>query len=143
MKRIEDIENMEVDALEEQAKAGNAPVPEGFRERLESALAAKAIADESSPEPKPKPRKGKPVFKPSARKLLGWLPYAGIAAAIIVVVLAIGNKDRELIDTFDDPALAYAQVEDAFRQISDKMSHGMELASGTESTGDTPTNNNE
>ena len=51
MKRIEDIENMEVDALEEQAKADNATVPEGFRERLESTLVAKAIADESSPEP--------------------------------------------------------------------------------------------
>lgn len=143
MKRIEDIENMEIDALEEQATADNAPLPEDFRERLEATLAAKAIADGASPKPKPKPRKGKPVFKPSARKLMGWLPYAGAAAAIIVAVLAIRNKDRELIDTFNDPALAYAQVEDTFRQISDKMSHGMELASGSESTEDMPANNNE
>lgn len=134
---------MEPDALEERASAENAPLPDGFHKRLETILAANAIFDGTSPEPKPKPRKGKPVFKPSAGKLMGWLPYAGIAAAILVAVLAVGNKDRELIDTFDDPALAYAQVEDAFRQISDKMSHGMELASGTESTGDSPANNNE
>ena len=37
MKRIEDIENMELDALEEQAKADNAPLPEGFREMRLSA----------------------------------------------------------------------------------------------------------
>ena len=67
--------------------------------------------------------------KTSGRKLVRWIPYAGIAAAIIVVVLAIGNKDRELIDTFDDPALAYAQVEDAFNQISSKMARGIEIAS--------------
>ncbi|MBR5034010.1 MAG: hypothetical protein IKX71_01765 [Bacteroidales bacterium] len=72
--------------------------------------------------------------KTSGRKLVRWIPYAGIAAAIIVVVLAIGNKDRELIDTFDDPALAYAQVEDAFNQISSKMARGIEIASESDTT---------
>lgn len=72
--------------------------------------------------------------KPSGRKLARWIPYAGIAAAVIVVVLAIGNKDRELIDTFDDPALAYAQVEDAFNQISNKMARGVAIASETDTT---------
>ena len=72
--------------------------------------------------------------KTSGRKLVRWIPYAGIAAAIIVVVLAVGNRDRELIDTFDDPALAYAQVEDAFNQISSKMARGIEIASESDTT---------
>ena len=72
--------------------------------------------------------------KTSGRKLMRWIPYAGIAAAVIVVVLAIGNKDRELIDTFDDPTLAYAQVEDAFKQISEKMARGVEIASEADTT---------
>ena len=74
--------------------------------------------------------------KPSGKKLTRWIPYIGIAAAIIVVVMAIGNRDRELIDTFDDPALAYAQVEDAFKQISEKMVRGVEIASETGSAAD-------
>ncbi|MBP5505850.1 MAG: hypothetical protein J6X89_07095 [Bacteroidales bacterium] len=73
-------------------------------------------------------------MKKDAKKFrLGSLiPYAGIVAVLVVVVLAFTNQDREFIDTFDDPSLAYAQVEEAFKQISDNMAKGVEMADNNE-----------
>ena len=45
------------------------------------------------------------------------------AAALLFALPARGPKD-----TFDDPYLAYAEVEKAFQTISDKMSDGLDLA---------------
>ena len=127
MKKINDIENLEVEALEAAAQQESVPVPEGLKGRIEEALAAKTIVDSATP--KHNPEEKRPVFKPSGRKLMRWIPYVGIAAAVIVVVLAINKKDTELIDTFDDPAVAYAQVEEIFKQISDNMAKGMDMNS--------------
>jgi len=135
MKRIEDILNMDAEALEAAALQENVPAPEGLKERIETKIAAKTIADETSPKPDPKAKK--PVFKPAGKRFKRLLPYVGIAAAVLLVVLFTHDRDKEPIDTFEDPAMAYAQVEDVFKQISDKMSHGIEMAA------DATTNNND
>lgn len=113
MKRIEDIEKMEWDELEAAAQEVEVPVPPGLEARIRASLAAKALV---SPRPKP--------------AVAGWVPYAALAAAAALAAVAVIPRSREdrLPDTFDDPYLAYAQVEATFRTISDKMTGSIDLA---------------
>ena len=59
------------------------------------------------------------------------LQYSGIAAAAVVVLALVllkpGMEKDTLQDTFDDPYMAYAQVEKAFAEITNKMSMGVEM----------------
>ena len=61
----------------------------------------------------------------SGRKIYtSWI--SGIAATL-VLMLGIGlalQQSRAPKDTFDDPALAYAQVQEVFRQISSGVQQG-------------------
>ena len=60
------------------------------------------------------------------------LPAVGIAAALAVVA-AIGlTRDPEPADTFDDPYLAYAQVEAVFAKISGTVAYGAGKLEDTE-----------
>ena len=61
---------------------------------------------------------------------LRWLPLAGIAAAAAIALLLMLPRasDAPLRDTYDDPELAYAQVEETFKMISSKMAGGVALA---------------
>lgn len=120
MKRIEDIERMEPDELEAAALEKEVPVPQGLEDRIKASLTTRAL-DESQPKPA------------QAR----WLPYAALAAASLAAVAIIPwNKGGELKDTFDDPYLAYAEVEATFRKISDKMATGVDLAAKAGETAD-------
>lgn len=59
------------------------------------------------------------------------------AAAIVVgVVLAIAWHNSQPVDTFSDPALAYAQLEETFSYMSEKMNVGFEKAVEAESVFD-------
>ena len=107
MKRIEDIENLSLEELEQ--AAGNAPVPEGLVSRLEAALAAGEVIDQT-------------VERRSGKR---WIPYASLAAAAALVAAIVIPAARQPKDSFDDPLLAYAKVEETFRYISDKMSEGV------------------
>lgn len=113
MKRIEDIEKMELEELESAALEKDVPVPSGLEDRIMASLAAKTL---SEPQPKPAPAR--------------WAPYAALAvAATLAAVLIIPRSHaNKLKDTFDDPYLAYAQVEATFQLISDKMATGVHLA---------------
>ena len=73
----------------------------------------------------------------SRKKIL----ICSIAAAVVLLaaVIAVGvSRQRPLQDTFDDPYLAYAEVEKTFRHISDKMNVGLELASEARTTAEKP-----
>ena len=60
------------------------------------------------------------------------LPAVGIAAALAVVA-AIGlTRNPEPADTFDDPYLAYAQVEAVFAKISGTVAYGAGKLEDTE-----------
>lgn len=108
MKRIEDIINKDYEELVEASR--EVDVPEGLEERLSAAIAAH---EATRVEPKIKDR-----------RLIRWLPYSAAAAAAVAAVVIGLNMANRPKDTFDDPYLAYAQVEAAFRTISDKMSVG-------------------
>ena len=110
MKRLEDIEYMDVEQLEAAALQEHIPIPEGLEDRIKASIAAATVAEGAA--------KQKPVR---------WIPYAAVAAAAAIAAVAIipSRSNAGLKDTFDDPYLAYAQVEAVFQNISDKMSVGV------------------
>lgn len=121
MKRIEDIEILQDDELEAAALGEDIKVPAGLEGRIKSAIAAK-----ESLKPKAVPAR--------------WIPYAAfaVAAGLGAVVVVQHNGSGRLRDTFDDPLLAYAQVEATFQKISDKMALGVDLAAKAGETAEKP-----
>lgn len=111
MKRIDDIEKMGLEELEAAAIAGNADVPQGLEERIKERILAREMSK-----------------MPVGRKVL---QLGGIAAAVALALLIFNlwRVDDQLQDTFEDPRMAYAQVEKAFAEISNKMSMGVEMVS--------------
>lgn len=120
MKRLEDLEMMEPEQLEEAALREDIKVPADLEERIKASLAAASIAKETQPQ----------------KKTVRWFPYTALAAAAAVAALLVLPRlgEPELKDTFDDPYLAYAQLEEAFQTISDKMSNGVNEAQEANST---------
>ena len=110
MKKIEDIERMTEEELEAAALKENIHAPEGLKDRIKASLAAESIAEEPA-------RKRSP------------LPYIAVAAAAAVAaIVAIPHRGPAIKDTYSDPYLAYAKVEETFNTISNKMAAGISLA---------------
>lgn len=121
MKTLEEIENLSLEELEQKAAECAAPVPDGLERRLRETLAARELADAARPRP--------------AR----WIPYASLAVAAAAALIALPQRGPK--DTFDDPLLAYAEVEKTFQTISSKMSVGMDIVRDAEETATLPYNN--
>lgn len=121
MKRIQDIEKLQEADLEMAALGEDITIPAGLEERLKAAIAAKE------------------AVKPKAEPVR-WIPYAALAVAAGFAAVAIirHNGSGKLQDTFDDPYLAYAQVEATFQKISDKMAIGVDIAAKAEQTAEKP-----
>ena len=111
MKRIDDIEKMGLEELEAAAMAGNTGVPQGLEERIKERILAREMSK-----------------MPVGRRVL---QLGGIAAAVVLALMLLkpGMVEDQLQDTFEDPRMAYAQVEKAFAEISNKMSMGVEMVS--------------
>ncbi len=113
MKRIEDIEKLSIEELE--AASETLPVPEGFRQRIESTLLSEeSLAAEGV--------RGRKTVRLAVRSVVSMLAVAAVVAAVLLI-----RKPAELKDSFDDPMLAYAQVEQTFQYISGKMSGGIDM----------------
>ena len=113
MKTIEDIEKMTAEELDRLFDDSAQAAPDGLEARLGAAVTAAAAREAWGPAA---PR------KTAAR----WLPWA-VALASAAFVLAVFTPPKPK-DSFDDPALAYAEVEKAFQLISEKMSQGKAIA---------------
>lgn len=111
MKRIDDIEKMELEELEAAAMAGNTGVPQGLEERIKERILAREMTK-----------------MPVGRRVMR---LGGIAAAVALALMLLkpGMVEDQLQDTFEDPHMAYAQVEKAFEEISSRMSMGVEMVS--------------
>ena len=121
MKTLEEIERLSLEELEQKATRAAAPVPDELQERLRQTLAARELADAVRPRP------------------TRWIPYASLAvAAAAAAVIALPQRGPK--DTFDDPRLAYAEVEKVFRTISDKMNDGVALVREAEAAAEIPQN---
>ena len=109
MKSIDEISRLNAEDLERISLDESIPVPEELSARVQAA-----------------------VRKPARR----WVLPAGIAAAV-ATLLAVGltlTRNPEPIDTFDDPYLAYAEVEKVFAKISGTVAYGAEKVSQSEQT---------
>ena len=123
MKTLEEIERLSLEELEQEATRAAAPVPDGLQERLRQTLAVRELADADAARPRP----------------TRWIPYASLAvAAAAAAVIALPQRGPK--DTFDDPRLAYAEVEKVFRTISDKMNEGVALVREAEAAAEIPQN---
>ena len=115
MKRIEDIEMMEVEDLLKVAGDNSVPVPQGLESRLRETILSQKIAEED--------------YAPAVSLRTRWITGFAVAAACTVAAVFLHNPAQsELKDTFDDPRLAYAEVERTFERISSKMSKASEMA---------------
>ncbi len=121
MKTLEEISRLSAEDLERISVDESIPVPEELSGRVQAAVG----------------RKETDALKPtraSARKY-GASVFA-VAAAISLFALGAVflNRERTPKDTFDDPYLAYAEVEKAFAKITGTVSYGASKIAESETT---------
>lgn len=122
MKRLEDIERLSVTDLERIAADDSIKVPETLKRDITRTARALEMLEEETAPAQPKHR-----TVPVMRRLF----YPAVAAAVAAVAIMFSfNKTPK--DSFDDPMMAYAQIEDVFTFISEKMNTGMEIANSAE-----------
>ena len=107
MKNIDEITRLTADDLERISLDESIPVPEELSGKVQQAVRGKTLR---------------------------WAVPTGVAAAI-AVLLAVGlTWNPEPKDTFDDPYLAYAEVEKVFSKISGTVAYGADKISESEAT---------
>ncbi len=114
MKNWKDIERMSFEELERIAGDSSVQMPERLMESIEAGIAGAELA-------------GKRESKVS----LKWLPAMGTLAALAAIAVAVvfTNLHRPtLTDTYDDPLLAYAEIEKRFNKISEKINKTADFA---------------
>lgn len=103
---------MEVEDLLKLASDNSVPVPSGLESRIAETLLSQKIAENAG--------KGD---TPATSLRTRWITGLAVAAACTVAAVFLHNPAKtELKDTFDDPYLAYAEVEKTFNRISSEMS---------------------
>ena len=113
MRKLDEITRLRAADLERISLDERIPVPEELSGRVQEAVHTSPAS------------RSKAVLRRA-------LPAVGIAAALAVVA-AIGlTRDPEPADTFDDPYLAYAQVEAVFAKISGTVAYGAGKLEDTE-----------
>ncbi|MBQ8500220.1 MAG: hypothetical protein IJ495_05935 [Bacteroidales bacterium] len=113
MKSIQEIERMSLEDLERIASDERIEVPNGFTQKIEAQIIAEDLRAES--------------VTPSR-----WIGIAAAVAVIIGVGIGIFGLQNEPKDTFDDPYLAYAELERAFATMSQELRKGFEMADRSE-----------
>lgn len=125
MKTPEEIGRMSPEQLEAESAAQDARVPQDLERRIMETLAADEIAS------------AVPARRPFRQTL--WLSLSAVAAAAaLFLIFRSATPGRPLRDTYDDPYLAYAEVEKTFQTISDKLSTGTKLVRQAQETAGKP-----
>ena len=112
MKTLKELEDITLAELQEASDDPSVPVPEGLRERLAETVGTLSVA-ENLEERRPLPARWR---------------VAGIAAALAVLIGtgALLLRPTRPADTYDDPMLAYAEVQRAFNEMAVRMNKGLE-----------------
>ncbi len=129
MKRFEDIEKLSMLDLERIASDESVKVPDSLNHDI--AVTARALEISSKEDDKSQENN---VFHKRYRKILKMISYPAAAVAIITIGMGISFQDSITTpkDTFDDPKLAYQQMEQVFGFISEKMNAGLAIADAAE-----------
>lgn len=115
MKTYKEIEKLPFGELEKISEDRNIAVPSDFRNYVEAAIAGEALR--KSGKGRSRTRRILPVL----------IPAFGTALAAVVLTVALRTPSAPK-DTFDDPMLAYAELEKTFSYISEKMNRGTDIA---------------
>ena len=128
MKRLEDIENLSMLDLDRIASDESIKVPASLKHDI--AVTARAL-EMSSKEDEVK-EAGTPLRR--YRKILKMISYPAAAVAIVTIGMRLSFQDSIPTpkDTFEDPKMAYIQMEQVFGYISEKMNTGMDIADAAE-----------
>lgn len=124
MKSIKDIENMSLEQLEAVSMDENITVPEGFADRLKEDLGTLERLTEAEPQ------------KTGCVMTLRIASIAAAAAILVGVGFGVARWQNEPKDTYDDPYLAYAELEKAFARVSDGMQKGLAMVEESEAAMD-------
>ena len=119
MKSIKEIENMSLEELIAVSSNEATAVPEGFAERIGKQVEAHKIA--------------KDLENDADRvKTVRWIGAAAVVTLLAGTALGIANWQNQPKDTFDDPYLAYAELEKAFATMSEGLQKGIAMADKSE-----------
>ena len=117
MKSIKEIENMSLEELERASLDERTAVPEGFAERIRASVDAQSIIDEITEDP---------------HRMVRIVGAAASVAVLAGVGLGIARWQNEPKDTFDDPYMAYAELEKAFATMSGGVQKALAMAEESE-----------
>ncbi len=131
MKRLEDIENLSIVDLDRIASDESIKVPSSLKHDI--AVTARALEMADKEEDVQETRETRVSHK-RYRKILRMISYPAAAVAIITIGMRLSFQDSIPTpkDTFDDPNMAYIQMEQVFGFISEKMNTGMDIADAAE-----------
>ena len=130
MKRLEDIENLSIVDLDRIASDESIKVPSTLKHDIAVTARALEMASKEDEEETNEVR----VSHKRYRKILRMISYPVAAVAIITIGMRLSFQDTIPTpkDTFDDPTMAYIQMEQVFGFISEKMNTGMDIADAAE-----------
>ena len=128
MKRLEDIEKLSMLDLDRIASDESIKVPASLKHDI--AVTARAL-EMSSKEDEVKETH---THHHRYRKILKMISYPAAAVAVVTIGLHLSFQDSIPTpkDTFDDPKMAYVQMEQVFGFISEKMNTGIDIADAAE-----------
>ena len=115
MKSIKEIENMSLEELIAVSSDEATAVPEGFAERIGKHVEAQKIAKDLENDA-------------DRTRTVRWIGAAAAVTLLAGTALGIVNWQNQPKDTFDDPYLAYAELEKAFATMSDSLQKGLAMA---------------
>lgn len=123
MKSIKEIEDMSLEQLEVVSMDESIAVPEGFEARMKATLDAVGVVgalteDESGSQ--------------SSRKIVRYAAAVASVAIIAGAGFGIAQRYGQPKDTYDDPYLAYAELEKAFDKISAGINKSLAMAGESE-----------
>ena len=119
MKSIKEIENMSLEELIAVSSDEAIAVPEGFAERIGKQVEAQKIA--------------RNLENDADRvRTVRWIGAAAAVTLLAGTALGIANWQNRPKDTFDDPYLAYAELEKAFATMSEGIQKGFAMADKSE-----------
>lgn len=119
MKSIKEIENMSLEELIAVSSDEAIAVPEGFAERIGRQVEAQKIAKDLE-------------YGADRTRTVRWIGAAAAVTLLAGTALGIANWQNRPKDTFDDPYLAYAELEKAFATMSEGIQKGFAMADKSE-----------
>lgn len=120
---MKDIENISLEQLEAVSMDESITVPDGFAARMKENADAAVTAGLLT---------GNESEGQGRRKAVRYVAAAASVAIMAGVGYGIAQWQSQPKDTFDDPYLAYAEVEKTFAKISSSINRSLAMAGETE-----------